>query len=400
MPDKTIARTSILFLTALILLACSIFTAPNPTPTPVQPTVTSVLSTTTPTPIPPTNTPTKVPPTPTNTPVAPDDLFDGRLGVSLSKIDLTKNLPSEYNQPTAGDNDIYVSIHLKVTRIVGVHITDLIEYEKERSTLYDDGGQSHTFVYGTFRGVRFSDPSNIRSSFEFIKGSEGVLVYKIPEDRKPASLLLIYTYQESLADNSPKNQGQMTITFREDGAELSPQSQYGSEWQPIQFTLPGRNNLWTKTSDNSYTATGTSQDTFAWTEEVYAGNLLLSFEMEIIYGNEQSGGGCIVVFGNGTGWSEGTLIFCVDGEYQRIQTDTVYEGTEFLDYSQISLDNNHTYTFTIEILDDSASLYLDGEKIVSAMLPSRINRSGQIGLYKYSEIPEVTFYKVRFMKIE
>jgi hypothetical protein len=366
MPDKTIARTSILFLTALILLACSIFTAPNPTPTPVQPTDTSVLSTTTPTPIPPTNTPTKVPPTSTNTPSAPDDLFDGRLGISVPNIEFKKSLPSEYDLPNAGDNNIYVSIHLKVTRIVGVHITNLFGYEKEKSTLYDDGGQSHSVVHGTFRGVRFSDPSNIRSSYEFIEGAEGVLIFEIPEDRKPKNLQMIYTYQDSMDDDATKNQGQMTITFSEDGAELLPQSQYGSNWQSIQFILPSKNNYWTKSPDNSYTAKG-SQDTFAWAEETYEGNLLLSFEIEIIfYENEQAGGGCIIVFGNGIDWSQGTLVFCVDGEYQRIQTDTVYEGTEFLDYSQISLDKNQIYTFTIEILDDSASLYLDGEKIVSA----------------------------------
>jgi hypothetical protein len=398
--EKHMKKFSLL-LTALALIACGLFTAPIPTPAPIQPTDTPLHPTDTPTLIPPTSTPTKAPPTPTNEPSPPDDLFDGRLGISVSKIELTKNLPSEYDLPNADNNNIYVTIHLKVTRVVGVHITNLFGYEKERSKLHDTGGQSYALVHGTFRGVRFSDPSNITSSYEFVKGAEGVLVYKIPEDREPASLHLIYTYQESLDDNSPKNQGQMTITFSEHGTELLPQSQYGSDWQPIQFTLPSRNNLWTKTSDNSYTAAGTSWDTFAWTEERYSGNLLLSFEMEIVfYENGQAGGGCIIVFGNGKEWSQGTLIFCVDGEYQRIQTDTVYEGTEFLDYSHISLDENHIYTFTIEILDDSASLYLDGERIVSVMLPTRINRSGQIGLYKYSEIPEVTFYKVRFMEIE
>lgn len=398
MSYKSHLRMLCLFLTVMVILACGLFPSSEtqPTPAPIQPTDALLQPTDMPTSIPPTTTPTKLPPTPTN---EPDDLFDGRLGISVSKIELTKNLPSEYDLPNAGDNNIYVSIHLKVTRIVGVHVTNLFGYEKEKSTLYDDGGQSHSVVHGTFRGVRFSDPSNITSSYEFVEGAEGVLIFEIPEDRKPDKLQVIYTYQDSMSDNAIKSQGQMTIAFREDGAELLPQSQYDSDWQPIQFTLPSRNNLWTKTPDNSYTARGTSWDTFAWTEETYSGNLMLSFGMDIIYGNANSGGGCIIVFGDGLGWSEGTLIFCINGEYQAIQTNSVYDAV-FLASSNLSLKNNHDYTFKIEILDDSASLYLDGEKIISTALPLQINRSGRIGLYKYSEIPEVTFYKVGFMKID
>ncbi len=262
MSYKSHLRMLCLFLTVMVILACGLFPSSEtqPTPAPIQPTDALLQPTDMPTSIPPTTTPTKLPPTPTN---EPDDLFDGRLGISVSKIELTKNLPSEYDLPNAGDNNIYVSIHLKVTRIVGVHVTNLFGYEKEKSTLYDDGGQSHSVVHGTFRGVRFSDPSNITSSYEFVEGAEGVLIFEIPEDRKPDKLQVIYTYQDSMSDNAIKSQGQMTIAFREDGAELLPQSQYDSDWQPIQFTLPSRNNLWTKTPDNSYTARGTSWDTFA-----------------------------------------------------------------------------------------------------------------------------------------
>lgn len=291
MPNNNFPRTTCLALTSLALLACGLFTVPNPTPTPA-PTQSTDSPTFTSTPVSPTTTPTKIPPTPTNTPSAPDDLFDGRLGISVPKIEFTKNLPDEYNLPNAGDHNTYVSIHVTVTRIAGTHITDLFGFEREKSMLYDDKGQSYTLVRGTFQGVRFKDPSNITSSYEFIEGAEGVLIFEIPEDRKPDNLQMIYTYQDNMDDDAAKNQGQMTIIFSGDGAELLPQSQDDSDWQPIQFTLPSRNNLWTKTSDNSYTAAGTGWDTFAWTEESFSGNLLLSFEMEIIFfENGQAGGG-------------------------------------------------------------------------------------------------------------
>lgn len=394
--NKEALKAATMLLVALVLLACGLFSSPDPTPAPTQSVDTPTLN---PTPVSPTTTPTKIPPTMTNMPSAPDDLFDGRLGISVSKIELTKNLPDDYDLPDAGDINTYVSIRLTVTRIVGTHITNLVGFEREKPMLYDDEWQNYTLVYGTFKGIRFSDPSNITSSYEFIKGAEGVLIFEIPEDRKPESLQLIYTYQDNM-DDAVKNKGQMTIIFSENGAELSPQSQDDSDWQSIQFSLPSRNNLWTKTSDNSYTAAGTGWDTFAWTEETYSGNLMLSFAMDIIYGNANSGGGCIIVFGDGLGWSEGALIFCINGEYQAIQTNSVYDDAVFLASSDLSLTNNRTYAFTIEILGSNASLYLDGEKIISTALPSQINSSGQLGLYKYSEIPEVTFYNVRFMKIE
>ncbi|WKZ38972.1 MAG: hypothetical protein QY328_11960 [Anaerolineales bacterium] len=214
-PLKAIA----MLLAALVLLACGLFSSPEPTPEPAQSVDTPTLI---PTPVSPTTTPTKIPPTLTNTPSAPDDLFDGRLGISVSKIEFTKTLPDEYDLPNAGDRDTYVSIHIAVTRIVGTHITNLVGFEKEKSILHDDKGQNYTLVYGTFKGIRFSDPTNITSSYEFIKGAEGVLVFEIPEDQKPATLDLIYTYQESLDDDSAKKRGEITITFGDTHTSPSP----------------------------------------------------------------------------------------------------------------------------------------------------------------------------------
>lgn len=214
-PLKAIA----MLLAALVLLACGLFSSPEPTPEPAQSVDTPTLI---PTPVSPTTTPTKIPPTLTNTPSAPDDLFDGRLGISVSEIEFTKTLPDEYKLPNAGDRDTYVSIHIAVTRIVGTHITNLVGFEKEKSILHDDKGQNYTLVYGTFKGIRFSDPTNITSSYEFIKGAEGVLVFEIPEDQKPATLDLIYTYQESLDDDSAKKRGEITITFGDTHTSPSP----------------------------------------------------------------------------------------------------------------------------------------------------------------------------------
>jgi hypothetical protein len=208
--DKKHLRIICLFLTTLTVLACSLFSAPNPTP--VQPTDTLTVSPT-PTSIPPTATPTKVPPTPTNEPILPNELFDGRIGISVIKVEATRDVSDDYGLPNASEDNVYVSIHLNINRIEGVHLTDIYGYEKEESILYDDEGQSYTSVFGKFTGISFKDPNNITGSYEFIEGAEGVLIYEIPEDREPAILDLIYTYQESLDDDSSKKRGEMTITF-------------------------------------------------------------------------------------------------------------------------------------------------------------------------------------------
>lgn len=168
-----------------------------------------------------------------------------------------------------------------------------------------------------------------------------------------------------------------------------------ANWQSLNFTIPVGNKYWSRSADNSYTAIGMEEDTFIWTEETFEGDLSLSFDMEILYGNNESGGGCILVFGNGVEWSKGTLIFCVNGAYQAIQVDTVYESIGFLDDTNISLQDDHTYSFTIEIVGDKASLYLEDEEIVSVSLPTHVNRNGQIGLYKYWAVPEVTISDIK-----
>ena len=179
-------------------------------------------------------------------------------------------------------------------------------------------------------------------------------------------------------------------------AEISDSNQPldGGNWQPATFTIPPGNGYWDQPSENSYNAIGL-KDTFIWTEEVYEGDLTLSYDIEILYGNGEWGGGAVILFGDGTGWSKGNLIFFVNGEAQNIQLDTIYDGTVFLAYNTLTLQDNHTYSLTIEILGKKASLFLDGEEIVSATLPTRVNRSGQIGLFKEWAVPEVTFSNIK-----
>lgn len=56
---------------------------------------------------------------------------------------------------------------------------------------------------------------------------------------------------------------------------------------------------------------------------------------------------------------------------------------------------DHTYLMTIVISDNKATLYADGEYLVSATLHDGINRQGKVGLYKYWGRPDVTYANVK-----
>jgi hypothetical protein len=164
-----------------------------------------------------------------------------------------------------------------------------------------------------------------------------------------------------------------------------------SDWRTVSFTLPD-DQLWRENPDGIFNVIG-SQDTIAWSEETFEGDLELTVDAESL---DPSGEVNIILYGNGRGFSTGCLIFTIAHEHQKIVSDTSYEGGTFL-FTQFGLVKfeGQKHTIMITIQDRKASLYLDGEQITSIFLSDRINSSGRIGLYKYWERPEMTFSNIR-----
>ena len=108
--------------------------------------------------------------------------------------------------------------------------------------------------------------------------------------------------------------------------------------------------------------------------------------------------GCVIVYGNGQGLSYGNLIFCVDWDGYGLEKHTIYhEGENYLTFvpSDVNLQNN-VYSVTIEIIDDTANMYVNGDKVLSSIFDTQeIDRSGRIGLLKKWFDPEVTFSNIR-----
>lgn len=135
-----------------------------------------------------------------------------------------------------------------------------------------------------------------------------------------------------------------------------------SEWQTPSFRIPNET-LWTETMDGTYRATG-SEDTFLWSEEIVEGDLILSLDLDF---GQTNPGGNVVVYGEGFGWSKGSLIFTIENDFQMIATNTLYEGYDQLVINSDELDpQDRPYSITIEIIGSVSSLSVDGNKVASA----------------------------------
>jgi hypothetical protein len=68
-----------------------------------------------------------------------------------------------------------------------------------------------------------------------------------------------------------------------------------------------------------------------------------------------------------------------------------------LTFTHSSVDlKNKAYSVTIEITDDIASMYVNGEKVFSSFFDMQeIDRSGRVGLLKKWFDPEITFSNIQ-----
>jgi len=160
----------------------------------------------------PTETETHIEPTATLTPTISTEFSDEWITVNLDKIEKTDVPPDDIEMPPASEDHTYTVFHLTVTRIEGVHLVDTLGYGEERSILQDTSGQEYSFSSGRFTGVLPSDLTDIRSPYEFIEGAQGILVFETPLESEPKNLRFIYSYQESL-DEESSIRGEILITF-------------------------------------------------------------------------------------------------------------------------------------------------------------------------------------------
>lgn len=172
----------------------------------------------------------------------------------------------------------------------------------------------------------------------------------------------------------------------------SPYTTGWNDWQSPSFNLTDKN-LWRQSPAGCYTATG-SADTFAWSEEIASGDVVISLEVE---SRDPLGQGVIVVYGDGSRFSKEGLFFNIAADEQSIKAYS-YAGLMFLSdlcYEHFDFISSK-HTVIIEIVDNYASLYVDGNKLsLTNFLNSEINQSGKIGLSKSRDRPEVIYSNIR-----
>jgi hypothetical protein len=190
--------------------------------------------------------------------------------------------------------------------------------------------------------------------------------------------------------------------------DVTPTPDGGSDWRPLSFMIPNPQ-IWEESGDNRYTAIEQHDaDAFAWSTESFEGDLRVSLdlksavealdlgrsEMESQFPNQNSG--CAIIYGDGNVHSYGSLIFCVDWDGYYLHKHTIYHEDEPLAFIPIDNDSDKVYSVTIEIIDDLASMYANGEKVLTSFFDTEeIDRSGRIGLLRNWFEGEITFSNIQ-----
>jgi hypothetical protein len=201
----------------------------------------------------------------------------------------------------------------------------------------------------------------------------GFLIY--PEFAKPGDV-------SDQAGVVEETQASTTISNQEDDRNLS-------EWKTPIFLIPD-NGLWHQ-EGGKYTAIG-SEDTIAWSEETYTGDIEISLEIESF--NDYAGAN-IIVYGNGISLSSRNLIFTV-GDMLAIVEGSIYQEDDYTYVEPSGLfPFGGKHTAMINIKDRRATLFVDGVEISSVFLKDTTDTEGKIGLLKYWEFDEVTFSNIQ-----
>lgn len=178
-------------------------------------------------------------------------------------------------------------------------------------------------------------------------------------------------------------------------------------WRPVSFIIPNPQ-LWEHSGENQYIAIEQHDvDAFAWSTEMFDGDLEVSLELKSAVESvdlsrsekenqiPSPNSGCVILYSEGQENSPGSLIFCIDWDGYYLYEDSRYQGEPLV---FISHDNhsNEVYRVNIAVKDGIASLIVNGENVLSAILePNKNNYSGRIGLFRNWAEGEITFSNIQ-----
>jgi hypothetical protein len=165
------------------------------------------------------------------------------------------------------------------------------------------------------------------------------------------------------------------------------------DWLTPTFVTAG-GDLWTRSGDGSYTAVDQRTETaYLWSKETVEGDVMVAFD---VTSPDRSGSAIVIVYGDGTGWTRGSLFFVVGQEFYAIQKHDPFQDSTFLRTVAGPPDfSTKVYSVRIEVVGDRATLYVDDREVCSSTFTNEINRSGRIALVKWTDRPEIRYSNVR-----
>jgi len=210
-----IALVAVLALSGLLVACAPPVPAPTPAPTPAP----------APTP-PPAPAPTPEPepaPTPTPTPPTPEQIggSDGRVTITLDKIERGDIVPPDivealsvgrpsYEPPVPAEGCDFVCIYVTIAHIENVHMVNPLGYGDERPVLLDAKSHGYEPVCAVVQGIKYLDLHDIRGPSEAVEGATGFLVFEVPKHERQAKLSFLYSFKETWEEEVAKR-GQIDL---------------------------------------------------------------------------------------------------------------------------------------------------------------------------------------------
>ena len=181
------------------------------------------------------------------------------------------------------------------------------------------------------------------------------------------------------------------------------------DWQSVEFNTHNPQ-IWMKGDDQLTAVKQHDVDAFAWSEETFEGDLIISLEMRSL---EQAvdldhsemenqfpylDSGCVILYGEAPEFSQGCLIFCVNWDGYYLEKHSHYLDEYPLSFVPITPFNqtDKVYSVTIEISGDLAIITVNGYEVLSTSFdPKEIDNSGRIGLFRNWAEGAITFSNIR-----
>jgi len=122
---------------------------------------------------------------------------DGRVEIALDNVERTKVWPAELQDGgTPKEGYDFIVVDVTIVRITDGHVN-----ARQGSAIVGYDEVKYQALSGTWWGIEYQDPHDIRAGYEIVEGATGKFVVELPEGVQPVSLRLTYLFFESWTES-------------------------------------------------------------------------------------------------------------------------------------------------------------------------------------------------------